>query len=158
MFDAEAQTLFGREANTGQFSAEILFFQRSPDTALYFKRDSLLYFRGIEIQIENVSPQATPALADPLPTTYNFYLGNNPSNWVTAARQYQTVRLPNAYPGINASWRGGFNDGFERLTFNLAPGADHSLIRVRFKNLGDKPFEGPGGIWFTGGVAPGVFR
>ncbi len=157
-FPLQAQSNFGREPNTGQFSTEILFFQRSPDTALYFKRDSMLYSRGVEIQIENASPQATPALADALPTTYNYYLGNNPSNWVTGATQYRTVRFPNAYPGINASWRGGFNDGFERLSFNLAPGADPSLIRVRFKNLGDKPFEGPGGIWFTGGIVPGVFR
>ncbi len=152
-----AQSLFGREPNSGQFPTDIFFFQRSADTAYYFTHDSLRFSRGVEIQIENVSPQATPALADPLPTSYNYYLGNNPSKWITGSKQYRTVRLNNAFPGISASWRGIFNDGRERLTFNLAPGADPSLIRVRFKNLGDKPFEGPGGIWFVGGVIPGVF-
>lgn len=153
----QAQSFFGREANTGQFPADILFFQRSSSYGLQFTRDALRLSRGIEVQLENIAPQASPTLADVLPTNYNLYPGNNPAKRVKSAKQYRTFSMPNAYPGINVSWRGGFADGFERLTFNLSPGIDPSIIRVRFKNAGDKPFEGPGGIWFTGGAVPGVF-
>ncbi len=128
---AQAQTLFGREPNTGQLPSDILFFQRSGRNSLFFTRDSMRFHRGIEVQIENASPQAIPTLVDPLPANYNYILGNNPSNWVASAKQYGTVRLPSAYPGINASWIGRFCDGQERLTFNLTPGKSptHSNLR-----------------------------
>ena len=156
-FPAQAQSIFGREPNLGQLPPEILFFQRSSYNSLLFTRDSMRSGRGFEVQIDNTSPQATPTLIDPLATNYNYYLGNNSSKWITGVKHYRSVHLPNAYPGINASWIGSFSDGFERLAFNLAPGADPSLIRIRIKNAGAHSFEGPGGIWFTGGPLPGVF-
>ena len=154
---AQTQSFFGREPNNGQFPADVRYFQRSSFNSIFYTRDSMRFDRGVEVQIENTSPQATPTLADPLPTSYNYYLGNDPSKWVTGAKQYRTVRLPNAYPGINASWIGGFNDGLERLTFTLAPGADLSVIRVRFKNSGGNPFQVPDGIWFQGIDVPSAF-
>ncbi len=161
---ALGQTVFGVEPNSGQMPGEVLFFQRSGDEDLAFTRNSLRLRRGVEVVIEGAAAGARPEAVEPLPTLYQTYLGNEPGRWLTDRRQYRTVRLPGAYPGIDAAWTGtvqsfsaGLTVGREQLTFAVSAGTDWRAIQVRFRNLGDAPFEGPGGIWFTGGAMPGVF-
>lgn len=159
--------LFAFEANEGQFPSAVHFVRRttaSPGSQVHIARDTMVLGNNIRIQIADVPPNVVPKGESPTAATYNFYLGNNPSSWRTNARLFDAVRLPEIYPGVSAAFRQtvqsvGSITGVGRgaVVVSLQPGADLRRFRLRVLNTGATPFEGPGGVWYTGGRIPGVF-
>ncbi len=161
---AVGQTVFGVEPNTGQMPAEVLYFQRIGDEVLAYTRNALRLRRGVEVVIEGAAASARPEAREPLATLYQTYVGKDSAKWTTGLRQYRSVRVPGVYRGVDAEWTtlnqtlvSGAIVGRSRLALSVGAGADLAAVQLRFRNLGDAPFEGPGGIWFTGGALPGVF-
>jgi uncharacterized protein (TIGR03437 family) len=73
------------------------------------------------------------------------------------------MRLNNIYPGVSAVFTTSALTfppttlGQGKIILTLQPGADLDRFRLRILNTGAIPFQGPGGVWFTGGIVPGVF-
>ena len=67
---------------------------------------------------------------EPLPTTFNFMRGTNPSDWVIGASTFGTLRYSDLYPGIDLLYT-GTDDGL-KSTFIVKPGADPSDIAMQF--------------------------
>ncbi len=74
-----------------------------------------------QVSAEGLSPVATRS---------NYLIGNEPSRWITGVPNYQQVRFPEVYPGIDVVYHGAGS----RLEhdFVVAPGANPAQIQLRF--------------------------
>lgn len=59
----------------------------------------------------------------------NYYLGDDPSRWATGLYAHREVTVPEVYPGIGVAF--GSIEGHFKYNFELNPGADPGLIRVK---------------------------
>lgn len=67
---------------------------------------------------------------DAIPGRANYLKGTDPSKWVEGVQQFAAVRLTDLYPGISLKLYG--TRARPEYDFILEPGADASLIRLRF--------------------------
>lgn len=161
----QSPEVFGLEQNVGQFPPNVLFVHRSSSNLFYLTRDTMVLPNGVRMQIADVDPMVVPEGGSPSTTVYNYYQGNIPSGWRSNVHAFAAVKLTNIYPGISAAFTTSpLNFSPMTLTLNqgqivltVQPGANLDRFRLRVLNTGTIPFEGPGGIWFSGGRVPGVF-
>jgi len=163
---SQSASLFEFEPNLGQYPANVRFLRRASGTTgsqIYLTRDAMVLRNGVRLQITDVDPAAVMEGVSSSSTIYNYYVGSNPANWRTNVRLSTGVRLANIYPGASALFTntiqaiGLSSIGRGAIVLTLQPGADLSRFRLRVLNIDTVPFEGPGGIWFSGGRIPGVF-
>ncbi len=71
-----------------------------------------------------------------LPGKCNYFLGADPSKWVTGAATFEGVVVREVYPGVDVHWHG---DVTRRLTYDLAiaPGADVRAIEIALEGARD---------------------
>jgi hypothetical protein len=84
----------------------------------------------VRMQMLNADPNPRLTASELQPGISNYLLGRDRRRWHTGVRQWGRVGYDNVYPGINL-----FFHGEQRLLefdFVLAPGADASLIELRF--------------------------
>ena len=133
---AEKPFAFGSvrfEENRGQADASVAYLARARGQQVFLTADGAVFappggppvrmrFRGAG------KSRWTPegAAADSI----SYYIGNNPAKWIRQAPVYNRVVWHEAYAGVDVAFHG---DG-ERLEYDLvlAPGADPSLVRIRF--------------------------
>jgi hypothetical protein len=74
------------------------------------------------------NPSAPVVALDKLPGVSNYFIGNDPSKWLTDVPNYGEVEYQNVYRGIDLVYYG--NQGQLEYDFVLAPGADPNAIRL----------------------------
>ena len=62
----------------------------------------------------------------------SYFLGRDPSSWHTDVPSYGRVRYRGVYDGVDLVYYSG-TDGRPEYDFVVAPGADPSLVRMRFE-------------------------
>jgi hypothetical protein len=67
--------------------------------------------------------------SDRLSGVSNYFIGNDPSTWLTNVPQYGRVTYRNLYPGIDLSFYGNRSGRLE-YDFTVAPGADPSRVEL----------------------------
>ena len=72
-------------------------------------------------QIEGVAP---------LPGVTNFFIGDDPARWQSNLPAYQEIIYRDLYPGIDLAYQG--TAGHLKSEFRVAPGADPTLIQMRY--------------------------
>jgi hypothetical protein len=89
---------------------------------------------GTALRMELVGANPAPAVEglDELPGQSNYFIGNDPSKWVTAVPHYGRVAYHDVYPGIDLVYHAGPDRQLE-YDWVLAPGADPSAIRLAFQ-------------------------
>ncbi|MBS1564761.1 MAG: hypothetical protein JST39_10245, partial [Bacteroidetes bacterium] len=94
-----------------------------PDTATIRSHVYRVQFEGASENIEVVP--------DKLQSEHNnYFIGNDPSKWVTGARIYKAVTYRNVYPGIDIRY---YSDaGNLKYDIVVNPGADPSVIALKF--------------------------
>src|SRR5262249_24723966 len=81
---------------------------------------------------------------DELPGKTNYFIGNDPEKWRTNVSTYAKVRYKGVYPGIDMVYYG---EGLQmEYDFDLAPGADSNLIRLRFEGDAGLSLERDGSL------------
>ncbi len=65
-----------------------------------------------------------------LPGVSNYFLGDDPSQWRTGVRSFDSVRYEGVYDGVDLVYYG--NDGAVEYDFEVAPGADPGRIALAF--------------------------
>jgi len=148
--------------NDGQFHDQVRFRATSGDAFIWFTdggvRYSVLRSTGDvprlaqgprenlltppDEGIEKLSFGVTFVGANPIPDVigvskkgyhYNYFIGNDPSQWKTSVPSYDTVLYHDIYPGIDMKYYANA-DGIE-YTFVLSPGADPSVIRLEYEGV-----------------------
>lgn len=69
----------------------------------------------------------------PLPTRYNFFLGNEPENWGRNCQSFQELVLVNIYPGIDLKWT--IQQGQVKTEWHLRANANLEQIRWRYSGV-----------------------
>ena len=88
---------------------------------------------------------------DLLRGTVNYLIGNNPSQWHTNISTYAKVEYANLYKGIDLVYYG--NQGQLEYDWQVAPGANPSLIQLAFQGADQVTTDGSGNLLITQGAA-----
>ncbi len=83
----------------------------------------------LSMQLVAANPHARAIAQDPLPSTSNYFIGNDPSKWRMNVAQFGKVRYAGVYPGIDMVYYG--NQRQLEYDFVVAPRADPNLIALR---------------------------
>jgi Beta-propeller repeat len=132
------------EANRGQSDARVKFLARGSGYGLFLtEKDAVLVLqpadrRGgsaeksstVRMQLAG-SSAAEVSAAGELPGKSNYLIGNNPARWHRNVPQFARVRYHSVYPGIDLVYYG--NQGRLEYDFEVAPGADPGMIKLRFE-------------------------
>ena len=149
--------------NKGQSSDEVLFEVIADGATISFTGDgSVIRLVRYDDEVPSAatvgftykgSSALTPAEGiEPLPTTYNFVSGNNPSAWVTGASTFGSLRYPDLYPGIDLLYTGS-DDGL-KSTFIVEPGAEPSGIQMQFYGHDGLSVSDEGSLILTTAAGP----
>ena len=157
------------EVNCGQTDAEVRFLSRGSGYTLFLTAgEAVLTLSKPEAQKSHVKIAAEPETADAtdrqttaptvlhmqliganrepqlvgldeLPGKSNYFIGNDPKNWHTNIPTYAKVKYLDVYPGVDLVYYG--NHSQLEYDFVLTPGADPSIIRLRFDGLITSPLQ-----------------
>ncbi len=72
-------------------------------------------------------------------TKYNFYKGNNPSNWHTNLKSYEAITYLNLYPSID--WRIESLQQTVKHSFILKPGSNPNNIKIKYSHTNNMRIE-----------------
>jgi hypothetical protein len=131
------------EVNQGQTDRKVKFLARGSGYALFLTSDAaVLAFR--RSHPDSTNPDAVLSMelvdsnrhteimgSDSLPGKSNYLIGKDPAQWHQNIPQFARVRYAEVYPGIDLLYYG--NQGRLEYDFEVAPGADPSLVQLRFR-------------------------
>ena len=83
-----------------------------------------------QVIFKNSSTRTITSQSAALPTSYNFFVGNNERKWATGVHSFEKVQYTRLYPGINLSLYG--NKGAMKYDFELEAGNDGSQISMEY--------------------------
>ncbi len=127
------------EENLGQTDPSVRFLARGPGYSVFLTgREAVLALRAaqsstgaaVRMDLLGANPDAPAAGLDEIPAKSHYFLGGDPSKWVTAVPSFTRVRCDEVYPGIDLVYYG--REGELEFDFILAPGSDPQAISLRF--------------------------
>jgi hypothetical protein len=130
------------EVNRGQTAAPVNYLARGSGYTLFLTPTQavlgLTQGKGgsgqtstddvLSLGLVGANPSASVAGLDRLPGVSNYFIGNDPSKWLTDVPSYGQVEYQNVYAGINLVYYG--NQGQLEYDFVLAPGANPNAISL----------------------------
>ena len=96
----------------------------------------------IQLSFVGSNPAAQAHPFGVIPTTFNYFIGNDPQQWGTKAKAYDGVLYSGLYTGIDLKVSSGGNN--LKYDFILAPGADPHQIVV--------DYQGSDPLWLEDGA------
>ncbi len=85
-----------------------------------------------------------PVGVGPLDHGSNFFIGNDPSRWVTGARSFGSISYPSLYEGVDL--RFFIDDATLKYEFLLEPFADPSVIEMGYSHVEGLSLDGQGDL------------
>jgi hypothetical protein len=148
--------------NRGEMSAAARYFAQGRGYELGLTGSGVLLSLApssggtAELQSDFVGAASHPQLAatDPLPGKMNYFIGRNPSQWVTGVPTFSRVVYDAVWPGIDVSFNG--NQGEIEYDYEVAPGADPARIGQRFTGARSLHIDRSGALDIT--VGTGIVR
>ena len=140
---------FGRlplsfEANQGQADERVKFLSRGQGYTLFLSPSKALFalrraqtgkesteLEGIAIRLVGANPESQIVGSNELSGTVSYFIGNDPSKWITSVPTHAKARYQQIYPGVDLVFYG--NEQQLESDFVIAPGADPHQIRLRFE-------------------------
>ena len=86
--------------------------------------------RLLRMTLLGANRESESSVLEPLEGKRNYLLGNNPAKWRLNVPTYSRVRYEEVYPGISVVYYG--REGRLEYDFEIAPGADHRVIKIAF--------------------------
>ncbi len=139
------------EANHGQTNPAVKFFSQGDGYALFLTSDSAVFkLRSVpgtsspavvRMKLAGANSHAKISGAQTLRGTVNYFIGNDPSQWIKGVSTFGRVNYQQAYPGIDLVYYGTQRQ--LEYDFIVAPGADPKQIALEFS--GASPVLGPDG-------------
>ena len=96
----------------------------------------------VRMELAGANPAPGFTALEQLPGKSNYFIGNKPENWHTNIPQYRRVLERDVYHGVNLVYYG--TQGQLEYDFDVAPGADPSVIRLAFQGAGDVRIDAQG--------------
>lgn len=107
-------------------------FDPSPDAARSAKSRAAsgVSFSSVRLEFLGANPHADISGEGELAGRVNYFLGSDTATWRTGVPLYSRVRVAEMYPGISLLHYG--NQQHLEYDFEVSPGADPSVIAIRF--------------------------
>ena len=127
------------EPNRGQAPTDVLFLARGDGFQLALKTsEALLALRrpgraAIPLRVQWLGARRSASVEGeaPLPGRSRYFRGNDPSRWLRSVPHFARVRYREIYPGTDLVFYA--NGRRPEFDYVLRPGADPSLIRLRYE-------------------------
>jgi hypothetical protein len=137
--DLHILTSLAFEKNLGQFDRRVEFVFRAADYSAFFLNDCVaIAFAGKDGNVSTMSmrlcgrgPQARIEGLDSVAVKTSYFHGKDASKWVRDVPHYPKLRYRGVYPGVDLVFRWDAG-GVLEYDWMVAPGADASVIRIRF--------------------------
>ena len=151
------------EPNRGQWDSSVRFGAHGTGFTATFEGSGITYNFSNNDKTARVkmrwlgsanAPLMTPL--DGMPGISNYYLGNDPSRWVTEVPNYGRLRMESIYKGIDLVYYGRGREVEYDLV--VAPGADPRLIRLSFEGAVSRRINEVGDLIVATGVGELVQR
>jgi len=128
------------ERNQGQADPSVEFLARGPGYALFLTREAVVLGLApgsdtatgrVRMRFVDANREPRVVAREERPGRSHYYRGDDPSRWVTGARQFGRVAYEQVYPGIDAVFYGNQR----QLEYDLvvAPGASPDRVRLAFE-------------------------
>jgi hypothetical protein len=141
------------EANHGQTDDEVKFLTRDSGYTLFLtSTEAVIQLRGADCGLRNeaaksatrnrkseiirmklvgAKPSAKMTGQEELPGKVNYFLGNDPTKWLTNVPTYAKIKYEDVYPSVDLVYYG--HHGRLEYDFVVAPGADPETIKLEFE-------------------------
>ncbi len=137
--------------NRGQLaSPDILYMAKGPELTGYFGPNQVLLTMGsstYRISFPGANPEPTLEASQPLGGNINFLLGKA-SRWRTNLATYSSLTYRAIFPGVDLVYSVSGNR--LKSDFVVAPGADPSVIRLRYDGAHKPRLEAGGALVLAG--------
>jgi hypothetical protein len=127
------------EPNLGQADNSASFIARGHKYCLFLTgAEAVLVFQKSvnHLQLEGSNPNPLIKGCNELKGKTNYFIGNDPANWITNVPNYARVEYKEVYPGIDLAYYG--NEGELEYDFIIAPGGNPHEILLKF-DKNEKP-------------------
>lgn len=135
------------EANQGQAASGVRFVARGQGYTLSLtdsaavltlrtpvptERSSSMPCESAFVRMELAGASTHPKIGGEERTggTVNYFMGNDPTKWLSGIPTYRTVKYTGVYPGVDLVYYG--NQRQLEYDFLVSPGADPNQVRMRF--------------------------
>lgn len=140
------------EANVGQTDDEAQFISRgngyflflTPTEAVIAMRSEGSSNYALRLQLEGANKDPRIEGCNELPGKSNYFLGNDPADWITNIPNYSRVEYKEVYPGIDLAYYG--NEGQLEYDFIVAPAGDPRDIMLKFDTREKPRIDAQGGL------------
>jgi uncharacterized repeat protein (TIGR01451 family) len=105
--------------------------------------------RVIRMRMLGAHPEPELVPGAELPGVSHYYLGDDPAQWRTGVRSFDSVRIAGAYQGVDVVYYD--RDGSLEYDFVLAAGADPSEIELAFEGADEVTVSGDGSLLVRAG-------
>lgn len=145
--------------NQGQWTAPFLFKGTTPKGDIYLRKDGfrilmadelnhdkthsvrhgllpspqILKYHAFDILFVNGNPEVSMSGEKPQQHYYNYFLGNNPSNWKSKIHPVMAVNYQNIYDGIDAHVYS--EEANVKYDLIVHPGANPNDINLRYEGI-----------------------
>ncbi|HXH51024.1 MAG TPA: choice-of-anchor D domain-containing protein, partial [Terriglobia bacterium] len=102
------------------------------------------YYAVVGVKLLGSNPEPKISGFGKLPTTSNYFIGSDASQWRQGIPNYARVRYRGVYPGVDVIF-GGANGNFE-YDFTVAPGASPGAIRLGFQGFDSVRLDSRGNL------------
>ncbi|MEO7702082.1 MAG: Ig-like domain-containing protein [Opitutus sp.] len=127
------------EENAGQVDARVRFLSRGAGYQLFLTdASSMLALRAddgrqaaVRMSFAGAHLDSRAVGLEKRATATNYLVGGDPASWRSNIANFDKVRYPSIYPGIDAEYHA--SQGKLEYDLIVAPGADPSLVQVSFE-------------------------
>src|SRR6202020_2897909 len=119
------------EPNVGQARSVAQFLAHGPAYTVSLNSDgATLASDGSALRLHVVGSRdsVAPVAEQPLSGVVNYYVGNDPKNWLRGIKTYGRVRYAGVYPGVDLVYYG--TQGRLEYDIAVAPGASAKPVRI----------------------------
>jgi hypothetical protein len=119
------------EANVGQAQSAAQFLAHGPTYSVSLNSDGATLASdggALRLHVVGSRDRVAPVAEQPLSGVVNYYLGNDPKNWLTGIKTYGRVRYAGVYPGVDLVYYG--TQGRLEYDIAVAPGASAKPVRI----------------------------
>jgi len=145
------------EANLGQGPADVRYLSGGRSPGLHFRAGARVStVEGVEIRLAGAAEEVEPEGLEELAGRSHYLLGSDARRWRRNVPHFGRVRYRDVYPGISLEFHGKQRE--LEYDFLVAPGADHSRIRMAFDGAAGLQLEANGDLLIQGRGATLVQR
>ncbi|MFO0969605.1 MAG: LamG-like jellyroll fold domain-containing protein, partial [Gemmataceae bacterium] len=105
----------------------------------------------VRMQMVGADSAAQVVGLDPLESMSNYFIGDDPTKWLTNVPNYGQVQYQGIYSGIDLTFHG--NPTQLQYDFHVAAGADPTQIRLRFQGADQLTIDTDGNLLIQSGGA-----